>query len=156
MDDLNSVGVLKRREIEARILAPLLQAMSQEFGQDRVMQIARQTIVQIAQEQGAALSQEMGGNSLAHFEQSLENWKKDEAMQIEVLQQDEQHFYFNVHRCRYAEMYRSLGIAQLGELLSCNRDGSLIQGFNPDIELERTQTLMQGAAYCNFRYRRKT
>ncbi len=28
----------------------------------------------------------------------------------------------------------------------------LIQGFNPKIILKRTQTIMQGAAYCDFRY----
>ncbi len=73
-------------------------------------------------------------------------------MQIEVLGQDGAHFDFNVTRCRYAEMYRALGIPELGAVLSCNRDWALIEGFNPEIELSRTQTLMEGAPYCNFRY----
>ena len=55
-------------------------------------------------------------------------------------------------RCRYAEMYRSLGIAEVGALLSCNRDFSLVEGFNPDIALTRTQTIMQGASHCDFRF----
>ena len=59
---------------------------------------------------------------------------------------------FNVTRCRYAEMYRSLGIAEVGALLSCNRDFSLVEGFNPDIALTRTQTIMQGASHCDFRF----
>lgn len=73
---------------------------------------------------------------------------------------------FDVTRCRYAEMYQSqlhradsTGISQddqnwreLGAMLSCNRDFALIQGFNPDVTLTREQTIMQGAAFCPFRY----
>jgi len=53
-----------------------------------------------------------------------------------------------------AEMYRRLGLADLGPLLSCSRDGEMIAGFNPEIAFERTQTLMEGASHCDFRYRR--
>ena len=60
---------------------------------------------------------------------------------------------FNVTRCRYAELYRALGIAHLGAKLSCNRDFALIEGFNPKASLERQQTIMAGASCCTFRYR---
>jgi hypothetical protein len=60
-----------------------------------------------------------------------------------------------VTRCRYAELYHALGIPELGTLLSCNRDYALIEGFNPDVDLTRTQTIMEGATYCDFRYRRR-
>ena len=46
--ELNKIGVLKRREIEARILAPLIDALSGEFGREKVLQIVRETIVGIA------------------------------------------------------------------------------------------------------------
>jgi len=150
---LNVIGVLKRREIEARLVAPLLEAFSAEFGVERVREITRQVIVKIAQQQGAALAESMGGNDLSCFAASLAAWQKDDAMTIEVLQQDEARFEFNVRRCGYAEMYRSLGSPELGALLSCNRDHALIQGFNPNVVLQRTQTIMEGAEYCDFRYR---
>ena len=60
---------------------------------------------------------------------------------------------FNVTRCRYAEMYRALGLADLGGSLSCQRDFALAQGFNPAIQLDRTQTIMEGASHCDFRFR---
>jgi hypothetical protein len=68
------------------------------------------------------------------------------------LEQTGNRFAFNVTRCRYAEMYRALGIPELGALLSCNRDAALIAGFNPDIKLIRSQTIMEGAPFCDFRY----
>ncbi len=154
-DTLNAIGVLKRREIEARLLKPIVEAFAQELGWDRTLAILRQVIIQVAHQQGKELAQAMGGCSLAHFAASLANWQKDDAMQIEVLAQTEDQFSFNVHRCRYAEMYRALGMETLGSLLSCSRDQALIEGFNPEIQLTRTQTIMEGAPYCDFRYRQK-
>jgi len=151
-DRLNEVGVLTRREIEARLLAPLVQALGEEFGRERVLEITRQTIIRIAREQGAELTESMGGCSLAHFAASLEAWKKGEALQIDVLEQTQERFSFNVTRCRYAEMYQALGIPELGSVLSCNRDFALIEGFNPEVALTRTQTIMGGAPFCDFRY----
>lgn len=154
-DTLNAIGVLKRREIEARLLKPVLEAFARELGWERTVAILREVIVNIAREQGKELAQAMGGCSLAHFAASLENWQKDDAMQIEILAQNAEEFSFNVLRCRYAEMYRALNMEQLGSVLSCSRDQALIEGFNPAIELTRTQTLMDGAAFCDFRYRLK-
>jgi len=151
-DSLNDLGVLTRREIEARIIAPLLDAFGEAFGQERVLEITRQTIKDIARQQGKELAENMGGYTLAHFAASLEAWKKDEALVIDVLEQTDEAFLFNVTRCRYAEMYRELGVPELGSTLSCNRDFTLIEGFNPNVSLTRTQTIMEGAAFCDFRY----
>ena len=52
--ELNAIGVLKRRAIEARILAPLIEALGREFGRERVLQIVRETIVGIAWDHRAA------------------------------------------------------------------------------------------------------
>ena len=49
-------------------------------------------------------------------------------------------------------MYRALGIPEIGALLSCNRDFSLVEGFNPAVKLTRTQTVMEGASHCDFRF----
>jgi len=50
-------------------------------------------------------------------------------------------------------MYHRLGLADLGPVLSCSRDGRMIEGFNPGIAFTRTQTIMEGATHCDFRYR---
>ncbi|MDX2034956.1 MAG: L-2-amino-thiazoline-4-carboxylic acid hydrolase [Blastocatellia bacterium] len=151
-DRLNEIGVLMRREIEARVVGPLLDALGREFGRERVVEIAREVIVGVAREQGAQLAEAMGGNSLAHFAGSMAAWKKGDAMEIDVLAQDEDRYHFNVTRCRYAEMYRALGLEDLGATLSCNRDAALIEGFNPQVTLTRTRTILQGASHCDFRF----
>ena len=150
-DDLNAkIGVLTRREVEARILIPLINALGEAFGRAEVLAIVRDTIVRIAREQGAALGQQMGGNSLKHFVDSLAYWTRDKALEIDVIEESDAVLSFNVTRCRYAELYESLGIREIGTSLSCTRDYALIEGFNPEISLERTQTIMEGAEYCDF------
>jgi hypothetical protein len=41
-----------------------------------------------------------------------------------------------------------------GFLLVCSADFDTAAGFDPDVTLTRTQTIMQGASHCDFRYRR--
>ena len=152
-DNLNAkIGVLTRREVEARILAPMLDAIGEAFGRERVLQVMRETIVKIAKKQGAELAGFMGGVTFQHFADSLRFWTMDDALGIDVIEQTEEVFSFNVTRCRYAELYEKLGIRELGTALSCARDYALIEGFNPDVSLKRTQTIMEGAPHCDFRY----
>ena len=154
-DSLNvKIGVLTRREVEARILKPMLDAMGEAFGHEKALKVMQNTIVSIAEDQGAELAIRMGGNSLKHFAESLKFWKMDNALEIDVLEQTERAFAFNVTRCRYAELYKELGIRGLGKSLSCARDFALVKGFNPAVSLSRTQTIMDGAPYCDFRYRK--
>ena len=151
-DYMNTVGLLNRREIEARLLAPLLEALSKEFDRERVLEITCKVIQEIALQQGAQFRNSMKTNDLEHFAEVQETWKKDNAIQTEVLELTRKKFSFNVYRCRYAEMYQHLGIPELGKVLSCDRDFAFIEGFNPDIQLTRTQTIMEGADICDFRY----
>lgn len=151
-DTLNEIGVLKRREIEARVIGPIVERFGQEFGEQRVADLLRDVIVDVAQTQGAALAEVMGGQDLAFFADSLEAWTRGGALEIDVIEQSPNRFAFNVTRCRYAEMYRDLDMADLGASLSCNRDGTMVEGFNPDIEFTRTQTIMGGATHCDFVY----
>ena len=153
VDRLNAVGVLTRREIEARILAPVVEALGRAFGRDQVVAIVRETIATIARDQGRAIAEGHGDRSLAGFAGTLGPWTKDDALRLRVIDQSPGRLDFDVTRCRYAEMYRALGIPELGEVLSCQRDAALIEGFNPGVTLTRTRTIMQGAACCDFRYR---
>ena len=75
-------------------------------------------------------------------------------LEVDVLAESETHLSFNVTRCRYAEFYRDLGLTDIGFHIHCKRDYAMIDGFNPGIELDRRQTLMEGANYCNFRYKK--
>ena len=145
------IGVLMRRETEVRILIPFLQALYEEFSKEKIINILEKIIKEIAKNQGAELSKEYGNNVDA-FIKTLEFWKKDNALEIDILEKSESKLDFNVTRCKYAEMYNALGFTDLGAVLSCNRDASLIKGFNPNASLDRKDTIMQGNKCCTFRY----
>ena len=146
------IGVLTRREVEARILAPMIDALGEEFGRDEVIAIVKKVIIQLASQQGSELAETMGGTDAEAFMDSLAYWTRDDALQLDVIENNQTSLHFNVTRCRYAELYNALGIPELGAVFSCNRDYALIEGFNPDASLKRTQTIMQGASHCDFRY----
>jgi predicted hydrocarbon binding protein len=156
VDNLNAkIGVLIRREVEVRILSPVIEALGQSFGRDQVLSVVQSTIIKIAREQGADLSKLMENNTLKDFCETLQFWTRDNALEIEVIEESEEVLSFNVTRCRYAELYDSLGLREIGTIFSCARDFALIEGFNPDVSLTRTQTIMEGAPFCDFRYRLK-
>lgn len=155
-DYMNAVGLLNRREIEARLLIPLIEAFSAEMDRERVLEVVRSVILKLALQQGAQLAKSLEVNDLEHFAAVQEGWKKDNAILTEVLEQTDRKFSFNVYRCRYAEMYAHLGMRELGKMLSCDRDFALIEGFNPKIQLTRTQTIMEGADICDFCFEQRT
>ncbi len=134
------------------MLAPLIEALGEAFGREQVIEIVRETIIRLARKQGGEMAERMGGCGPTHFADTLQYWTRDDALELDVLETTDQTLHFNVTRCRYAELYRSLGIPELGAVFSCNRDVSLIDGFNPKATLKRTQTIMAGAPHCDFRY----
>ena len=153
-DTLNEqVGVLTRREIEARILKPFVAALSERFGADEVQSILAGVVEAAAAEVGQTMNR--GDSSLEAFAEAWEPWFRGGALEIQELERTAERWSFNVTRCRYAELYSALGMAELGATLSCNRDAALIEGFDKNVTLERTQTLMEGKGYCDFRYRRE-
>ena len=147
--------LIDQREIEARIVGPLIRAFATEIGEARTLEIVRNLIRELARNAGHDLARAVGEQSLEAFAQGLDRWKENGALEIDVLEQSPERLSFNVTRCRYAEMYNALGLADLGGSLSCERDHALIDGFNPNIELTRTQTIMEGASFCDFRFRRR-
>jgi hypothetical protein len=48
-------------------------------------------------------------------------WKTGGGMEMEVKEQTATSYVFNVTRCKYAEMYREMGLGEIGHLLSCQR-----------------------------------
>jgi hypothetical protein len=146
------LSLLQRREIEARIVGPLIRAFGAEFGEAKTLEIVRAVIAELARAGGADLAEDLGERGLEAFANTLDRWKEGGALELDVLEQSPRNLSFNVTRCRYAELYRALGLADLGASLSCQRDFALAEGFNPAIKLRRTQTIMEGASFCDFRF----
>ena len=148
---MTPLPLLQQREIEARVIAPIYRAFAAEVGEARAREIIGGVIRELARQAGCTAA--ANGNDLAQFKKAVEKWSEGGALELTVLRDDPEALEFNVTRCRFAEMYHQLGLDDLGPILSCGRDAAMIEGFNPEIHLNRTQTIMEGAAHCDFRYR---
>lgn len=146
--------LLERRRIEAGVLVPLIRAMQAEFGEERVNEVVARTIRDIARAQGEAAARDGGIDSMAKVAERFRNGVlREGSLLVDIVEDDEAHFGFNVNRCKFMEMYEELGARDLGFLLSCNRDFAMFEGMAPGLAFERTQTRMEGAPFCDFRYR---
>lgn len=154
----HAVSILEQRRIEARFAAGLLATLEKELGAERARSLLRQAITELARQTGAAMAAQSASAArgqaatLEDLAEILPLWQKDDGITIQWLEKGRERLSFNVTRCRYAESYRELGLGALGDTLSCNRDGEFCRGYNPAIRLERTQTIMGGAKFCDFRY----
>ena len=150
----DELGILARRKIEAAIIAPIFGEMRAAIGEDEARAILRRAIRRAAIDAGAEMaSRATGGADLESFKAIVPLWAKDDALTIEVMDDRPGVLDFNVKRCRYAETYRAMGLGDIGDILSCGRDGAFCEGYDPRITLARTQTIMGGASHCDFRYR---
>jgi hypothetical protein len=57
--------------------------------------------------------------------------------------------------CQFADYFRKIGEPEIGALLTCGVDFAVERELRPGWSFQRTQTRMQGAPFCDFRWRRK-
>ena len=147
------LSMLEKRRIEAEILKEVYLTLKDSHGEAVARRTVADAVRRSAIEQGRAFAAAApGGSSLKAFQDVMPLWTRGGALEIEVKEQTDTTFTFNVVRCRYAETYKAMGLSEIGPLLSCQRDGSFCEGYDPKLKLERTQTIMQGASHCDFRY----
>ena len=149
-----SLTHLERRKIEAGVLIPMVQAFQRALGNERANEIAREVIIELARQDGARWAQQFG-DDLSAMERVSEVWAGGGSLGIEPIGKSVHRLDFNVTRCQYAEFYKELGLPELGYLFHCNRDFAMVEGFSPSLDLKRTQTIMEGASHCDFRFVRK-
>jgi hypothetical protein len=152
----DQLGILQRRRIEANIIDPIYQIMVRELGKEKAADIIREAITEDAQKAGARFAaSEPNGANLLTFIAIQDLWKKDDALVTTVVEESEEVYTYEVTRCAYAEMYQEMGLAEIGNLLSCTRDFEFIVGYDSSIEITRTKTIMGGDSHCDFHYVRK-
>ncbi len=144
----------ERLAIQMEYAVPLVRSLQHALGEETVKAaLERHHRDDLEAAKAAARSSTGPGPDMAAFAGAAEAYAAGDALEYQVLRQDEDHFDMNVTRCAYAELMERLGARDLGPALVCNGDFAMAEraGF----ELERTQTRMQGASHCDFRYRRR-
>jgi hypothetical protein len=150
------IPVIEQAKIQAQVLVPLIKALQAELGEERTNAPVRKALGDVYRRLGekwwrAKESRHVGENMASAFA----SFAKGDAVAYSVRAQSQDAYEIDVTRCRYAQFYKELGEPELGFLLVCSSDFPFVEGFGPDIRLTRTQTIMQGASHCDFRYKRQ-
>ena len=132
-DDVE-ISHLQRRKIEGRVLIPFIEAAREKFGDAATRELVVATIRRLAIEDGARWA-EAHGHSLAALKAVAEKvWAGGGSLDVEIVAASDDRLDFNVTRCRYAEFYQELGLAELGPsrpLQPRPRDDRGIQSRSP-------------------------
>jgi hypothetical protein len=150
------IPVIEQAKIQAQVLVPLVKALQAELGKERANALVRKALGDVYRRLGEQWWQakeftHVGENMALAFASFAEG----DAVEYSVRAQSQDTYEIDVTGCRYAQFYRELGEPELGFLLVCSSDFPFAQGFGADIKLTLTQTIMQGASHCDFRYRRQ-
>jgi hypothetical protein len=147
------MAMIEKRRIEAAILKHVYDTMRESHGVEAAKRTIADAVRRSSIEQAREMAAAAGGKtSMQTFIDRQSLWTMGDALEIEVKEQTPNRYRYDVTRCRYAEMYREMGLGEIGHLLSCQRDGTFCEGYDAKLKLKRTQTLMQGATHCDFDY----
>ena len=150
-----SVPLLEQVKIQAQVLLPLVRALQRELGVERANALVRNVLGDLYRRYGEEFWRKQSENNLGKIVASaFATYAREDALEYAVVDQSQDSCEIDVTGCRYAEFYKALGEPELGFLLVCSADFAMAEGFGSDVELARTQTIMQGASHCNFRYKR--
>jgi hypothetical protein len=151
------ISVMDRVKIQAQILLPLVRRLREEIGEERTNEILSGALDEAAGERIRADAQELEGTPREKFEAMLRRSAAVNAPQLEMemLEATPDTLKFNVHACKYADLFTALGEPELGAMLLCAGDFHMAAVGAPDVQFSRSQTLMQGATHCDFCYRIK-
>jgi hypothetical protein len=149
------VGLLQQRCIEAKIFKAFLTTLEREFGMGKARSLAATVVCDLAFEKGREYRKLYPEGTIDALANLWRSFAEGGALEAEFIEQDQDCLRFRVKRCGYAEAYREMGLADLGCLLSCDRDEPFLKGFSGEITLERSRTIMEGGSYCDFVYRVK-
>ena len=151
------VSRMDELKIQAMVLIPVLRAARAELGEEHGNRLVLDALRVFRREYFQQLGDSLPGSPLEKWNainsRAMGRVRADQLESVR-LRKDAEAFDLDVRRCKFAEFFREQGEPDLGAALVCECDQQLadIVG-SPELELTRTQTLMQGGCCCDFRFR---
>lgn len=146
--------MLDRVKTQAEVLVPLLKRLESEFGRERTHCLLRETLSPYYRSIAEQWVREAGGDRTQTLLRLGAESANGEAITVEPVESPPGEARFNVVKCQYSAFFQELGEPELGFLLVCSADYDFADAVGAG--LERTQTIMQGADHCDFRWRLPT
>jgi hypothetical protein len=139
--------ILDAVKIQARAVIPIVKALEREIGRERAFAIV-----------GGAIADDYAKRQSNRIPVKNLHPRTGESASVfpvetRVVDDSETSFGVNMTKCEFAQYFRSIGEPEIGALLTCGVDFANEALQRPDWTFTRTQTLMQGATHCDFRWR---
>lgn len=145
-------SILDATRIQARAVIPIVKALEAEIGKARAHAVVGKAIA------GAYVDwrDKLGFEADTHpGDAEREGREPDFPVEKEVVENTADAYGHNITRCAFADYFRSIGEPEVGALMCCGVDFAAEAHMRPGWEFSRTQTQMEGAKFCDFRWRRK-
>lgn len=147
-----TVDPLTRRSIEIETASAFFSAIEERFDSEAAHEILRNVVETAA---GCAAREWRARYPDPTLSDLWEVWQHlggDGRLDMRLHELDDRRLCFGVERCAYAELYRSLGLEELGAAFSCRRDEPFAKAFLPGVSVEQSTTILEGADSCTFTY----
>jgi hypothetical protein len=138
-------------------LIPYLRALGKDMDPDAYLEQLREISSDRARELFSGFAEQLPSNDLDTFTAPYRDPDSQNAnvLTIEIVEFSEDVCEYRVTECLWAKTFKDAGAADLGLACICHPDYAAIEAFNPEFEMVRDKTLMEGHDCCNHRYRRK-
>ena len=139
--------ILEATKIQARAVITIVKALEKELGKARAHEIVGKAIAEAYVQYREKRGFDLDSHPRVEQETGL-----DFPVEREIVEDTESSFGFNITGCQFAEYFRTIGEPEIGALMTCGVDFAAEATMRPGWTFSRTQTRMQGAPHCDFRW----
>ena len=139
----------ERLRIQMEYVVPLVRDLQRQLGEEAVNEALASRLEQQVERRAAPGSKA----DFSRMRAGTEMFAAGGALELRAVSESDDHFSMDVVDCAYTRMMDELDARDLGPMLICNLDYP--DAARMGMQLERTQTRMQGASHCDFRYSRR-
>ena len=147
---------IDRAKIHAEVLVPVLQHLQDEAGRERAMEILGAAVGDMTRQNMSEFVDAVGNDKAVRVVwrgvSDKATWERMHPLVVEEQEASDTVAEFDVVDCGYAEYFNEIEQPELGFVMLGSADFDMIDSL-AGIELTRSQTRMQGAPHCDFRYR---
>jgi len=133
---------------------PLTLFLSKTMGPEKAIELLKKFSAERSVEGAAESVKRLGGNDFAALKKlfSADSPAFQGVLTMAVTESTEKAHQLKVTECLWASTFRAANAGDQGFAAVCYGDYAFAKAFNPQFEMERDQTLMQGHSCCNHRY----
>lgn len=148
--------VFEMYKAQAMVLVPIVRELEKRLGKDEAQRLVHDAIGDTFHDFGRQMNELTKEGREGDFgEQAVataELFSEGDALEIEIHEKTEKNLKFDVTKCKYAELYKSLNAPELGFLFACNQDYPFQNGMGDELVMNRPQTIMEGYSRCKFNW----